>query len=44
MERVRGVVIGGGQSGLAASHELTVRGVEHVVLEGGVIGTRLRVR
>jgi putative flavoprotein involved in K+ transport len=27
------VVIGGGQAGLAASHELTERGIEHVVLE-----------
>ena len=44
MERVRAVVIGAGQAGLAASHELTVRGVEHVVLEAGVIGQTWRTR
>lgn len=27
------VIIGGGQAGLSASHELTKRGVEHIVLE-----------
>lgn len=44
MERIRAVVIGAGQAGLAASHELTVRGVEHVVLEAGVIGQTWRTR
>lgn len=29
------VIIGGGQAGLAASHHLGRRGVDHVVLEGG---------
>jgi len=32
-ERIRVAVIGGGQAGLAVSHELTARDVEHVVLE-----------
>jgi putative flavoprotein involved in K+ transport len=32
-EEIDVVVIGAGQAGLAASHELGVRGVEHVVLE-----------
>ncbi|WP_034809701.1 flavin-containing monooxygenase [Intrasporangium oryzae] len=32
-EEIDVVVIGAGQAGLATSHELTVRGVEHVVLE-----------
>lgn len=35
MDVVQTVVIGGGQAGLAASHELTVRGLPHVVLEAG---------
>ena len=38
------VVIGGGQAGLAVSHELTVRGVEHVVLERHSIGQTWRDR
>lgn len=44
MEHVHAVVIGGGQAGLATSHELTVRGVEHVVLEAGRIGETWRTR
>lgn len=44
MERVRAVVIGAGQAGLASSHELSVRGVEHVVLEAGVLGQTWRTR
>lgn len=44
MERVHTVVIGGGQAGLATSHELTARGVEHVVLEAGRIGETWRTR
>jgi len=40
--RVDVVVIGGGQAGLAASRELTARGLEHVVLERGRIGERWR--
>lgn len=38
------VVIGGGQAGLATSHELTLRGVEHVVLERARIGQTWRGR
>jgi putative flavoprotein involved in K+ transport len=38
----RVVVIGAGQAGLAVSHELTARGVEHVVLERGRIGASWR--
>jgi thioredoxin reductase len=34
-ERLKAVVIGAGPAGLATSRELTVRGVEHVVLERG---------
>ena len=34
-EAIGVVVIGGGQAGLATSHELTQAGVEHVVLERG---------
>jgi putative flavoprotein involved in K+ transport len=40
--RVHTVVIGGGQAGLAASRELTARGIEHVVLERGRVGERWR--
>lgn len=35
VEIVQTVVVGGGQAGLAASHELSERGLSHVVLEGG---------
>ena len=35
VQRVQTVVVGGGQAGLAASHELSARGLPHVVLEGG---------
>ena len=37
-------MIGAGQAGLSASHELTERGIEHVVLERGVIGDTWRRR
>jgi putative flavoprotein involved in K+ transport len=33
------VVVGAGQAGLATSHELTARGVEHVVLEAAAPGS-----
>jgi len=38
------VVIGAGQAGLAVSHELTGRGVEHVVLERGRVAETWRGR
>ena len=40
--RVHTVVVGGGQAGLAVSRELTVRGVEHLVLERGRVAERWR--
>jgi putative flavoprotein involved in K+ transport len=43
-ERSDVVVIGGGQAGLATSHELTRAGVEHVVLERGRVGQTWRGR
>jgi hypothetical protein len=36
------VVIGAGQAGLAVSHELTTRGIEHVVLERARVGQSWR--
>jgi putative flavoprotein involved in K+ transport len=36
------VVVGGGQAGLVASHALTERGVDHVVLERARVGERWR--
>lgn len=38
------VVVGGGQAGLATSHELASAGVEHVVLERGRVGQAWRDR
>jgi pyridine nucleotide-disulfide oxidoreductase len=38
------VVIGAGQAGLAVSHELTARGIEHVVVERGRVGETWRGR
>lgn len=43
-ESVDVVVIGGGQAGLATSHELTRGGVDHVVLERGRVGESWRGR
>ena len=43
-DRLDTVVVGGGQAGLAVSHELTQAGVEHVVLEKGRIGQSWRGR
>src|SRR5687767_3461147 len=37
-------IIGGGQAGLATSHELTEAGLEHVVLEQGRLGETWRTR
>jgi putative flavoprotein involved in K+ transport len=42
MRSVDTVVIGAGQAGLAVSHELTARGVQHVVLERHEAGARWR--
>lgn len=44
MEQVEVAVIGAGQAGLAVSHELTLAGVEHVVLERGRTGETWRRR
>lgn len=44
MERVPVAVVGGGQAGLATSHELSVRQIEHVVLERGQVGQAWRDR
>lgn len=44
MERIATVVVGAGQAGLATSHELSARNVEHVVLESGRIGETWRTR
>ena len=41
-ETIDVVVIGGGQAGLATSYELTQAGVEHVVLERGLVGETWR--
>ena len=38
MQSIDTIVIGAGQAGLAASYELTRRGIEHVVLEKDRIG------
>jgi putative flavoprotein involved in K+ transport len=43
-ERVEVVVIGAGQAGLAVSHELTQRGIEHVLLERNRVGQSWRTR
>jgi Pyridine nucleotide-disulphide oxidoreductase len=43
-ESIGVVVVGGGQAGLAVSHELTALGVEHLVLERGRVGQAWRDR
>jgi putative flavoprotein involved in K+ transport len=43
-EHVDVVVIGGGQAGLATSHELTRHGIEHVILERARLGESWRGR
>lgn len=43
-ERFDVVVVGAGQAGLAASHELAQQGVDHVVLERGKVGQTWRGR
>lgn len=42
MQTIEALVIGAGQAGLAMSHELAARGVEHVVLERGRVAERWR--
>ena len=42
MNRVRTVIVGAGQCGLAMSRELQRRSVDHVVLERGVVGNSWR--
>ena len=44
MESVNVVIVGAGQAGLATSHELTRRGVEHLVLERGRVAQSWRDR
>ena len=44
MEQVEVAVVGAGQAGLALSHELTLAGVGHVVVERGRIGETWRHR
>lgn len=44
MEQVAVAVIGGGQAGLATSFELTRHGIEHLVLERGLVGQTWRDR
>jgi cation diffusion facilitator CzcD-associated flavoprotein CzcO len=44
VKAVRVAVIGGGQAGLAVSHELSRRDVEHVVVERGCVGQTWRGR
>jgi glycine/D-amino acid oxidase-like deaminating enzyme len=44
VEHVDVVIVGGGQAGLAVSHELSHRELEHVVLERGRIGETWRGR
>ncbi|HEY2802627.1 MAG TPA: NAD(P)/FAD-dependent oxidoreductase [Actinomycetota bacterium] len=44
MDRVDVAVVGGGQAGLATSHELTERRVEHLVLERARVGEAWRRR
>ena len=43
-ERIHVAIIGGGQAGLATSHELTRLGVEHVILERSRVGQSWRDR
>ncbi|MGH3984192.1 MAG: NAD(P)-binding domain-containing protein [Pseudonocardiaceae bacterium] len=44
MQNAQVVVIGAGQAGLAVSHELSARGVDHVVLERARVGQSWRDR
>lgn len=42
MQRTDTIIIGGGQAGLAISHCLSRRGIDHVLLERGQVGERWR--
>jgi putative flavoprotein involved in K+ transport len=42
VERVKTLIVGGGQAGLAMSHMLTQRGCSHLVLERSRIAERWR--
>ena len=42
MNRTTAIVIGAGHAGLAASHRLTQRSIDHVVLERGTVGNSWR--
>lgn len=42
MKRIDTLIVGGGQAGLAMSRELSLRGVDHLVLERGRVGERWR--
>ena len=44
MRSIDALVVGGGQAGLASSHHLARRGVDHVVLEAGRVGESWRSR
>ena len=44
MSDIGAIIIGAGQAGLAVSHELTERGIDHVILEKGQIGESWRNR
>jgi putative flavoprotein involved in K+ transport len=44
MAKMNTIVIGAGQAGLSASHELTQRGMPHIILERGQIGEAWRRR
>ena len=44
MAKMKTSVIGAGQAGLSASHELTQRGMPHIILERGQIGEAWRRR
>lgn len=44
MEKHDTIVVGAGQAGLAISHELGAAGIEHVILERGLVGESWRRR
>ena len=44
MHQIEAIVVGAGQAGLAVSHELTVRGIDHIAFERDRIGEAWRRR